>query len=274
VLALLTIAAIVALLVGMGVSADTRSQLVLSLVSLAVVLGLYFLVARGRSMEPARRTPATSTTAPHRVLIVANKTLGAEEPMSELRDLHAASDAELFVCVPANPVDTGQAEHHGAVYAWEATQRAAQERLGASLAILRDEGLRADGAVGDFRPMVALDASAERFRPDRIVISTHPGGRSVWLRQNSSGGWRRSTTCRSTTSSRAPPPQWGRGDGVTGSRGCAKLDVPCGAAGTWRSLVAHLTGGQGVAGSNPVVPTRHRGAVPIIGTAPQRFYLR
>ena len=28
-----------------------------------------------------------------------------------------------------------------------------------------------------------------------------------------------------------------------------------GAFGTWRSLVAHLTGGQGVAGSNPVVPT-------------------
>ena len=25
--------------------------------------------------------------------------------------------------------------------------------------------------------------------------------------------------------------------------------------GTWRSLVAHLTGGQGVAGSNPAVPT-------------------
>ena len=29
--------------------------------------------------------------------------------------------------------------------------------------------------------------------------------------------------------------------------------IPC--FGTWRSLVAHLTGGQGVAGSNPVVPT-------------------
>src|SRR6478609_377062 len=28
-------------------------------------------------------------------------------------------------------------------------------------------------------------------------------------------------------------------------------------AGMWRSLVAHLTGGQGVAGSNPVIPT-HR----------------
>ena len=28
-----------------------------------------------------------------------------------------------------------------------------------------------------------------------------------------------------------------------------------GAIGMWRSLVAHLTGGQGVAGSNPVIPT-------------------
>ncbi len=26
-------------------------------------------------------------------------------------------------------------------------------------------------------------------------------------------------------------------------------------SGMWRSLVAHLTGGQGVAGSNPVIPT-------------------
>ena len=30
------------------------------------------------------------------------------------------------------------------------------------------------------------------------------------------------------------------------------------ADGTWRSLVAHLTGGQGVAGSNPAVPTGSR----------------
>jgi hypothetical protein len=28
-----------------------------------------------------------------------------------------------------------------------------------------------------------------------------------------------------------------------------------GGNGTWRSLAAHLTGGQGVAGSNPAVPT-------------------
>lgn len=39
---------------------------------------------------------------------------------------------------------------------------------------------------------------------------------------------------------------------------CAKLSIhrkTAGVAGTWRSLVAHLTGGQGVVGSNPAVPT-------------------
>jgi hypothetical protein len=43
--------------------------------------------------------------------------------------------------------------------------------------------------------------------------------------------------------------------------------MECGASGCdtrifgmWRSLVAHLTGGQGVAGSNPVIPTNKNGA--------------
>src|SRR5215475_7330765 len=36
---------------------------------------------------------------------------------------------------------------------------------------------------------------------------------------------------------------------------CAKVKASAWADGTWRSLVAHLTGGQGVAGSNPAVPT-------------------
>ena len=42
-----------------------------------------------------------------------------------------------------------------------------------------------------------------------------------------------------------------------GRPSCDKVSsLPKGAAGLWRSLVAHLTGGQGVAGSNPVSPTR------------------
>ena len=43
----------------------------------------------------------------------------------------------------------------------------------------------------------------------------------------------------------------GRGSAVASAGRCSTA----GATGTWRSLVAHLTGGQGVAGSNPVSPT-------------------
>src|SRR5690349_14103851 len=147
VLTLLTIAAIVGVLVSMGVGEDTRSQLVLSLVSLAVVVLVYLVVARRNRNVPAEPSAAerAEAAAPHRVLIVANETVGADDLLAEIRGLAADQDAEFLVCVPANPVDTGQAEHKGAVYLWEATRRAAQERLDATLAILRGEGLRAEG---------------------------------------------------------------------------------------------------------------------------------
>lgn len=186
VLTLLTIAAIVGVLVSMGLGEDTRSQLVLSLVSLAVVVAVYFVVARRNRTVPAEASAAerAAAAAPHRVLIVANETVGADDLLAEIRGLAADRDAEFLVCVPANPVDTGQAEHKGAVYLWEATRRAAQERLDATLATLRGDGLRAEGELGDYRPMVALDAAVRRFEPDRIVISTHPVNRSAWLRDD------------------------------------------------------------------------------------------
>jgi GABA permease len=185
VLTLLTIAAIVAVLVSMGVDAASRSQLLLSLLAFAVVVGLYLLTGRRKREIPPEPSAAERGAAPpHRVLIVANETVGAEELLSVLRSFAAGTDAEFFVCVPANPVDTGQAEHKGAVYVWEATQRAAQERLDATLAALRADGLHADGALGDYRPLVAMEEAVERFSPDGIVISTHPEGRSAWLRQD------------------------------------------------------------------------------------------
>src|ERR1700736_6303336 len=40
---------------------------------------------------------------------------------------------------------------------------------------------------------------------------------------------------------------------------------PASTDGTWPSLVGHLTGGQGVAGSNPAVPTVFRTLVALTG---------
>ena len=149
------------------------------------LVAVYFVVARRNRNVPAEPSAAERAAAvPHRVLIVANETVGADDLLAEIRRFASDRDAEFFVCVPANPVDTGQAEHKGAVYLWEATRRAAQERLDATLEILRSDGLRADGAVGDYRPMVAIDEAVAQFQPDGIVISTHPVERSAWLRDD------------------------------------------------------------------------------------------
>ena len=83
-LTLLTIAAIVGVLISMGVGEDTRSQLVLSLVSLAVVVLVYLVVARRNRNVPAEASAAErlAAAAPHRVLIVANETVGADDLLS------------------------------------------------------------------------------------------------------------------------------------------------------------------------------------------------
>jgi GABA permease len=181
VLTLATIAAIVAVLASMFVRPDTRSQLLLSLLSWAVVLALYLVTRwRGGSVEPVE--PSVPREQATRVLVLANETVGASELLDELRSIDAAGRAQYFVCVPANPVDTGQAEVKGAVWVWQATVEAAQRRLDSTLQILRSQGLDADGELGDYRPLHALQQAVGDFRPDRIVIATHPEGRSTWLR--------------------------------------------------------------------------------------------
>ena len=84
--------------------------------------------------------------------------------------------------VPANPVDTGQADREGAAFVWEATTVAAQERLDQTLEELRSRGLTVEGELGDYRPLVALDKAMREFGPDHVVIATQPEERSTWLR--------------------------------------------------------------------------------------------
>ena len=42
------------------------------------------------------------------------------------------------------------------------------------------EGAR--GELGDYRPLRALAQAVKEFRPDQLVICTHPEDRSTWLR--------------------------------------------------------------------------------------------
>ncbi|MEO7448640.1 MAG: amino acid permease, partial [Humibacillus sp.] len=182
-LSLLTIVGIVAVLVQMGLTPETRSQLWLSLLAWAIVLAFYLVTRwRGGSVDPASAVDESPDGASKRVLVLANQTVEATELREELKRIDAAGSAAYFVCVPANPVDTGQAEHKGAVYIWDATVQAAQSRLDYTLGSLRAAGLDADGALGDYRPMTALAEAVKDFSPDRIVIATLPVDTSAWLR--------------------------------------------------------------------------------------------
>lgn len=180
VLSILTALGILGVLLQMAMTDSVRSQLVLSLLSWAVVLVLYavnkFVLNRSGDGAPA------STEQARRVLVLANETATSGELLDELRRIDASGAATYFVCVPASPVETGQAAVNGPVNVWDATARAARERLEYTLETLKSENLDASGELGDYRPLRALSDAVETFRPDQIVIATRPLTDSVWLR--------------------------------------------------------------------------------------------
>ena len=182
-LSFVVVAAILVILVQMGVQPKVRPQLVLSLLAWALVLVLYFASKKLQGRAPGEPVPTEEPNTPAtRVLVLANETVNGSELMDELRRIDAERKATYFVCVPANPIDTGQAMHEGAAFVWEATAEAAQLRLDRTLEVLHGEGLSAEGALGNYRPLRALAESVASFKPDRLVICTLPEDRSAWLR--------------------------------------------------------------------------------------------
>ncbi len=60
-------------------------------------------------------------------------------------------------------------------------RRDAMARVDDCVARLEQAGLTADGRIGDPDPLQAIQDALRDFPADRIVISTHPEGRSNWL---------------------------------------------------------------------------------------------
>jgi GABA permease len=181
VLSIFTVLSILAILIQMGLRADSRSQLILSLLSWAVVIALYLANKWFISRRP-EVAGAVPSAKPSRVLVLANETANSSELLSELQGIGAAQTAKYLVVVPDSPIETGMAATHGPLDVWQATQQAAQERLDHTLATLRSENLDAEGTRGDFRPLRALANAVDTFHPDRIVIATLPPETSVWHR--------------------------------------------------------------------------------------------
>jgi GABA permease len=149
-------------------------------VVLAEVVGVLWLLSRrGRPEPPVRQAPAPHGPDEHRVLVIANETVGGPELLAQIREHAHGKRARILVVapVPASPSaqwtgDAGQAPE------------VAQRRLDDSVASMRAVGLEATGRTGEIDPVLAAEDAIRTFQPDELIVSTHPPGRSLWLGQD------------------------------------------------------------------------------------------
>jgi hypothetical protein len=136
----------------------------------------YWLLRRGERAGPIRQAPAPSPPDEHRILVVANETVGGPELLDVVRERASAGKTRILVVCPAlnSPLRHWASDEDDA-------RAHAQERLDASLGAMRSAGLHAGGEIGDGDPIQAIEDAIRTFRPDELILSTHPVGRSHWL---------------------------------------------------------------------------------------------
>jgi hypothetical protein len=105
-------------------------------------------------------------------LVVANQTAGGPELVEMLR--RDADEHENRVFIVVLPQD-GRDGH---------AAREARERLGRFIGRLRENGIVANGMIGDPDPFDAVKNALSLFTVDHVVISTLPETKSGWLRSN------------------------------------------------------------------------------------------
>lgn len=106
-----------------------------------------------------------------RVLVVANRTADSDELLDALRERATRGPVEITLLVP----QTWEVrDPHGG-------RESATRRMRAALERLRDEGLAAEGQLGDPDPGVAVEAIWDPARFDEVIVSTLPHPVSKWL---------------------------------------------------------------------------------------------
>jgi hypothetical protein len=133
---------------------------------------------RSRQVEAPRQTASTHRGGPgeRRILVIANETVGGGPLRRQIEERSSGYETSVLVISPAlnSPLRHWASDEDPA-------REAARQRLEASLQRLRENGIEADGEVGDADPLQAIEDAVRTFGPDEIIISTHPEGRSHWL---------------------------------------------------------------------------------------------
>jgi hypothetical protein len=142
-----------------------------------VVLSIVGLIALrgGRQRRGSLRVERSGVDDTHRLLVVANETVGGRELLDLVRRRSRPGTSVLVVSPALNTrVRTWTSDEDGA-------REAAQQRLDASIDQLAAVGVQAQGEIGDGDPVQAVEDALRSFPADEIVLSTHPPGRSHWL---------------------------------------------------------------------------------------------
>ena len=113
----------------------------------------------------------------HRLLVVANETVGGGALREEIRNRCRGRECEILVVTPALAASRAA---HWASDVDEAIE-VARQRMELSLIAIDELGLKAKGEIGDSDPNVAIEDALRVFPADEILISTHPPHRSRWL---------------------------------------------------------------------------------------------
>jgi hypothetical protein len=116
---------------------------------------------------------------PRHILVVANETVAGKGLIDAVRERAAGGPIRVTVISPQNAPRAGFV-----VYA-DSRRSSAERRLRRTLDLLHEAGIAARGAVVDPDPLQAIKDAVYEYRPDEIIISTHPGQmKSSWLRAN------------------------------------------------------------------------------------------
>jgi nucleotide-binding universal stress UspA family protein len=145
-------------------------------VVLSVLVLVWFFRRETREQPPATAPRAQSAEDEQRILVVANETVAGRALREAVEDAAEGYRANVLVVSPAlnSPLRHWASDEDQA-------RAAAEDRLRRSIAELEKLGINARGEVGDADPVQAIEDALRTFGPDRIVISTHPEGRSNWL---------------------------------------------------------------------------------------------
>jgi GABA permease len=114
----------------------------------------------------------------HRLLVVANETVGGEALLEEIGRRCEGSDCEILVITPA--LAASRADHWASDI--DEAIVLARQRMELSVLEIRQRLDRsAQGEIGDSDPNVAIADALRIFPADEVVISTHPPHSSRWL---------------------------------------------------------------------------------------------